>query len=87
MSLRTPLRAQEQLNPGVTSLILSNNGRKSTLQEVSKMFKGMRLEVVPREKRLRPILTESRLLKIKKIFKESMFRKTKCLRSRGFVRL
>ncbi|EXB37126.1 hypothetical protein L484_018549 [Morus notabilis] len=42
------------------------------------MFKGMRLQAVPRE---------WRLLKIKKVFKESRHCKTKCLRSRGFARL
>ncbi|EXB37259.1 hypothetical protein L484_020318 [Morus notabilis] len=51
------------------------------------MFKGMRLQAVPREKRLRPILTELRLIKTKRVFKECRLRKTKCLRSRGFTRL
>ena len=38
------------------------------------------------EKRLRPILTELRLLKINKVFKELRLHKTKCLRSRDFTR-
>ncbi|EXB65811.1 hypothetical protein L484_004770 [Morus notabilis] len=46
------------------------------------MFKEMRFQAMPREKRLCPIFTESRLLEIKKVFIESRLHKTKCLRSR-----